>query len=669
MGQGVMTALPMILADELEVDWKKVRIEQAPTNPKIYEHGTGGSSSVSESWLPLRRAGAAAREMLIDAAAQQWTVNRDTCRAEKGAVIHGVRKKILRYGELVDAASKLPVPNFNTVPLKNADNFTIVGHDQHRVDTPSKTNGTAIFGIDARPAGLLYAVIARSPVFGGRVAKLDAAKAKAVPGVREVLEIPGTAGQSPFVEAGVAVVADSSWAAMEGRRALEVTWDEGPHANESSEWLRKQFVELASKPGKVYRNDGDADAALTSASKKIEAVYELPFQAHACMEPMNCTVHIREKDAEAWVPTQGPEWALDIIAGVSKLPKEAVTVHTTLMGGGFGRRYQGDFITEAAQVAKGIGKPVMVLWTRDDDLQHCFYRPASYHRLWGALDAGGKLAAWKHFQSSTSIGAVWEKDGKEKPEKGEFGTAAFIPYQAGAFRLEYALGECGVPRAWWRSVEHSSSGFVVESFIDELAAAAGADPVEFRLHLMGDARKIANFESPTGDPLDTSRLKGVLQLAAEKAGWGKPLPKGSGRGVAAYFSFNSYTSAVAEVVVKNGEVRVQRIVYAADVGRPVNPAGIRAQLESAAVYALTAMLKGAITLDRGRVEQSNFHDYEMLRINEAPQVEVHIVDSKDKPTGIGEPGVPVVAPAVCNAIFAATGKRLRRLPIRSEDLA
>jgi isoquinoline 1-oxidoreductase beta subunit len=668
MGQGVMTALPMILADELEVDWKKVKIEQAPTNPTIYEHGTGGSSSVPESWRPLRRAGAAAREMLITAAAQQWTVNRDTCKAEKGAVIHGVRKKILRYGELVEAASKLPIPNFNTVPLKNADNFTLVGHDQRRVDTPLKTNGTAVFGIDARPPGLLYAVIARSPVFGGKVAKYEAAKAKAVPGVKEVISIAGIP-QSPFVEAGVAVVADSSWAAMEGRRALEITWEEGPHANESSEWLRKQFVELASKPGKVYRNDGDVDAALASAAKKIEAVYELPFQAHACMEPMNCTVHIREKDAEAWVPTQGPEWALDIIAEVSKLPKEAVAVHTTLMGGGFGRRYQGDFIMEAAQVAKAIGKPVMVLWTREDDLQHDFYRPASYHRLWGGLDADGKVAAWKHFQTSTSIAAVWEKEGKEKPEKGEFGTAAFIPYQPGAFRLEYALAESGVPRAWWRSVEHSSSGFVVESFIDELAAAAGADPVEFRMRLIGEARKIPNFESPTGDPLDTARQKGVLQLAATKAGWGKPLPKGMGRGIAAYFSFNSYTAAVAEVAVKKGEVRVQRIVYAADVGRPINPDGVRAQLESAAVYSLTAMLKGAITIDRGRVEQSNFHDYEMLRIKEMPQVEAHVVDSKERPTGIGEPGVPVTAPAVCNAIFAATGKRLRRLPIRAEDLA
>jgi isoquinoline 1-oxidoreductase beta subunit len=344
-------------------------------------------------------------------------------------------------------------------------------------------------------------------------------------------------------------------------------------------------------------------------------------------------------------------------------------VHTTLMGGGFGRRYQGDFIMEAAQVAKAIGKPVMVLWTREDDLQHDFYRPASYHRLWGGLDADGKVAAWKHFQTSTSIAAVWEKEGKEKPEKGEFGTAAFIPYQPGAFRLEYALAESGVPRAWWRSVEHSSSGFVVESFIDELAAAAGADPVEFRMRLIGEARKIPNFESPTGDPLDTARQKGVLQLAATKAGWGKPLPKGMGRGIAAYFSFNSYTAAVAEVAVKKGEVRVQRIVYAADVGRPINPDGVRAQLESAAVYSLTAMLKGAITIDRGRVEQSNFHDYEMLRIKEMPQVEAHVVDSKERPTGIGEPGVPVTAPAVCNAIFAATGKRLRRLPIRAEDLA
>jgi isoquinoline 1-oxidoreductase subunit beta len=389
------------------------------------------------------------------------------------------------------------------------------------------------------------------------------------------------------------------------------------------------------------------------------------------MEPMNCTVQIRPDGAEAWVPTQAPQWAQGVIAEASKLPPEKVVVHTTLMGGGFGRRYQADFVMEAAQIAaKTAGKPVMVLWTREDDMQHGFYRPASYHKLQGALDADGNLAAWKHFQTSTSIAAKWSQKGADDSGLGEFGTGATIPYITPNLRLEYKLAESSVPRAWWRSVEHSSSGFVVESFIDELAAAAGQDPLEFRLKLIGSDRKIPHFgHEKEYAPLDTARLKGVLRLAAEKAGWGKPLAKGQGRGIAAFYSFQSYTAAVAEASVQNGAVKLHRLVYAVDCGRPINPDGIRAQVESAAIYGLSAALHDAITIKDGRVEQSNFNDYQMPRISEAPQTEVHVVMSKEEPTGIGEPGLPVVTPALCNAIFAATGKRLRRLPIRTEDLA
>ena len=668
MGQGIMTALPMILAEELCLDWKRVKIEQAPTNPKIYDHGTGGSGSVADSWLPLRQAGAAAREMLVTAAAQKWEVGTDTCKAEKGSVVHGNPKRYFTYGELVEAAARLPIPNFHTVPLKNSDDFTIVGHDARRFEARDKATGVAKFGIDSRMPGMLFAVVARCPVFGGKVASFDATKTKAVPGVRDVIQFE-TSGRGASITGGIAVLADNSWAAIQGRNALVVKWDEGPAVKESTAELHKQFLANAAKPGKVVRNDGNADAVLSSSPRKIEAAYELPFAPHACMEPMNCTVHIRPDGAEAWVPTQAPQWAHGVIAEAAKLPPEKVIVHTTLMGGGFGRRYQADFVMEAAQVAKAAGKPVMVLWTREDDMQHDFYRPASYHKMQGAVDADGNLAAWKHFQTSTSIAAKWSQKGADDSGLGEFGTGATLPYVTPNLRIEYTLAESNVPRAWWRSVEHSSSGFVVESFIDELAAAANQDPLAFRLKLIGTDRKIPRFSREEARPLDTARLKGVLQLAAEKADWGKPLPKGQGRGIAAFYSFNSYTAAVAEASVQDGSVKVHRLVYAVDCGRPINPDGIRAQVESAAIYGLSAALHDAITISGGRVEQSNFNDYEMPRMNETPKTEVHVVMSKEEPTGIGEPGLPVVAPAMCNAIFAATGKRIRRLPIRAEDLA
>ena len=669
MGQGIMTALPMILAEELYLDWKNVKIEQAPTDPKIYDHGTGGSGSVSGSWLPMRRAGAAAREMLVAAAAGRWNVNPNTCVAKDGGVLHGARKNFLTYGELVEDAAKLPIPDFNTVPLKNSDAFTIVGHDMRRFEARDKATGAAKFGIDSRMPGMQFAVIARCPVFGGKLKSFDAAKAKTVAGVRDVISIDPV-GPGAFTAGGVVVLADNSWAAMEGRKALQITWDEGPAASESTDSLRKQFLDNTAKPGKVVRNDGDADAAFSAATKKVEATYEFPFACHATMEPMNCTVHIRPDGAEAWIPTQAPQWAQEIIAKVSGLPPEKVVVHTTLMGGGFGRRYQADFVMEAAQVAKATGKPVMVVWTREDDMQHGFYRPASYHHFSGALDAKGNLAAWKHFQTSTSIEAMWNPKGEEAPDKSEFATAAFIPYQTPNYRIEYTLAKSSVPRAWWRSVEHSTSGFVVESFVDELANSAGVDPLEFRLRLIGDDRKIPDFTNPKeGKPLDTARLKGVLRLAAEKADWGKPLPKSVFRGIAGYYSFESYTAAVVEASVDAGAVKVRRIVYAVDCGRPINPEGVRAQVESAAIYGLSATLHDAITIKGGRVEQSNFNDYQMPRMSEAPKTEVHVVMSKEEPTGIGEPGLPVIAPALCNAIYAGTKKRIRRLPIRSEDLA
>ncbi|PYQ08336.1 MAG: hypothetical protein DMF83_06880 [Acidobacteria bacterium] len=662
MGQGALTAMPMILAEELEVDWNGVRVEQAPTDPSIYDHGTGGSGSVAGSWLPLRQAGAAAREMLVRAAATAWNVEPATCRAEKGFIVHGPRRRRLAYGELVEAASKLPIPDFNKVPLKNPDDFHIVGQSIARTDIPSKVDGSARFGIDVRVPGLLYAVVARCPTFGGKAARFDATKAKAIAGVRHVLEIPAV-GAGAHTAGGIAVVADSTWAAMQGRQALQIDWDHGPHASESSQTLRQASETIAAQPGKVVRNEGDAAATLVGAEQKVDAVYELPFQAHATMEPMNCTVDIRADRAEAWSPTQAPDWTRSAIAQVTGLPPPSINVHTTLMGGGFGRRYQADFVVEAAQVGKAVGAPVQLLWTREDDMRHDFYRPFAYHRLSGAVDAKGNAVAWHHRIVSTSIRSFWDPPDRVKPEASEIGGAVDLAYAVPNLRVEYAPVPSGVPVAWWRSVEASLNAFVVEGFIDELAAAAKADPLAFRQRLLAEPRMIK--QPPDSESaLDTRRFKGVLDLAAAKAGWGSPLPAGRGRGIACAFSFDSYVAEVAEVSVdKAGLPHVHRVVCAVDCGRAVNPDGVRAQVESAVVYGLSAALKGAITIAGGRAEQSNFHDFEVMRIQEMPVVEVHLVASTERPTGIGEPGLPPAAPAVANAIFAATGKRLRRLPI------
>lgn len=670
MGQGVRTSLPMILADEVEVDWTSVRIEQAETKPWIYRSlGTGGSSSVRESYLPLRQAGAAAREMLITAAAQTWGVPAAECYAEKGSVVHRPTGRRLGYGELVEKAAALPLPDLNTIPLKKPEDFRIIGKDIPRTDNAAKVTGAPVFGIDVRVPGMLYAVIARCPTFGGKPAKYDAAKAMAVHGVRHVVEIPAV-GPGAFSAGGVAVVADNTWAAIQERDALEIEWDRGPHASESSASLREQFRSLIAQPAKVVRNEGDAQASLTGAGKKVEADYELPFLAHAPMEPMNCTAQVQADRAELWAPTQFPDWNQGAAAQATGLEPRNVVVHTTLMGGGFGRRAQADFAVEAAQVSKAVGgKPVMVVWTRDDDMQHCFYRPASYHRLTAALDEKGQPLAWFHRMVSTSISAFWDPPDRVKPEESEVGGAANLPYAFPNLRMEYAPAQSGVPVAWWRSVEHSINGFVTESFLDELAAAGDVDPLDFRLRLLAEPRQVPDPVSPNSPPLDTRRFRGVLELAAAKAGWGRPLPKGRGRGIACHYSFQTYVAQVAEVSVeKDGSVRVDRVVCAVDCGRVINPDIVRAQMESGIVYGLSAALYGEITIAGGAVEQSNFHDYPVLRINEMPVVEVHIVPSTQPPTGVGEPGVPPIAAAVTNALFAATGKRIRRLPIRPEDL-
>jgi isoquinoline 1-oxidoreductase beta subunit len=649
MGQGVVTSLSQLLAEELECDWKKIKTEFAPAAPAYFNplfglQGTGGSTSVRSSWGPLSKAGAAAREMLIATAAQKWYVEPSACHAENGTVVHNTSGKRLAYGALAEEAAKRPVPS--SPALKDPKNYRFIGKPIKRLDTPEKVNGKAGFGIDVRLPKMQHAVVARCPVFGGKVKSFDATKAKAVRGVKQVVQI----------SSGVAVVADNTWSAMEGRRALEVQWDEGPNASVSSESIGKLYLENAEKTGAIARKDGDVDAALAGAAKKAEAVYEAPFLAHATMEPMNCAADVRADGCDIYAPTQFQTFNQNIGAKISGLKPEQVRVHTTFLGGGFGRRAEQDFSAEAVELSKAIGAPVQVTWSREDDMQHDFYRPAVYCKLIGGLDSNGSLLAWKSRIVSPSImsrffpGSV--KNGLDETSvEGQATSKYAIPN----FLVEYVLTETGVPVGFWRSVGNSQNGYITECFIEELAHAAGKDPFEFRRKLLENA----------------PRHRGALELAAEKAGWGKPIPAGQTRGIAVVESFGSFVSQVAEVSFNksSGEVRVHRVVCAVDCGRHVNPDIIAAQIEGGIVYGLTAALKGQITIANGRVEQSNFNDYEMLRINEMPKVEVHIVPSNEPPGGIGEPGTPPIAPAVCNAIFAATGKPIRRLPIRAEDLA
>src|SRR5438270_6154139 len=538
-----------------------------------------------ENFMPLRRAGASVRELMITAAAQKWNVPKTECEAKQAIVRHTKSSRHATYGELVDAASKLPLPDPEKVPLKNEAQFDLIGHATPRVDIPSKVNGSAGFGLDVRVPEMMFAVVARCPTFGGKPLHFDASNAKAVPGVRDIFEIPAL-GKDMYTAGGIVVVADSTWAAMKGREALQIDWDRGPAASESSASLRQSLRTAASKPGKRIRNDGNVDEALPSSAKRVEAVYEFPHLAHATMEPMNIAVHARAGEAEVWAPTQSPDWVQRTVAKLLDLSSQKVIVHTTLLGGGFGRRYMADYPAEAAQIAKVVGKPVQLVWSREDDMTHDFYRPAACHVMRGAVDAGGRPLAWSHTLVSTSIRGYW--DPKAAAEEDEIGGAAQMPYAIPNVRLEFNPVASAVPRAWWRSVENSFNGFAVESFIDELAAAAGKDPVEFRKNLLV---KSANWKPKSEDDPDPARLRAVLELAAAKAGWGKPLPKGRGRGVAAFASFGSYFAEVAEVTVKGGEFKVDRIVAAVDCGQIVNPESVRSQTEGAIIYGLSAALK------------------------------------------------------------------------------
>jgi isoquinoline 1-oxidoreductase subunit beta len=649
MGQGILTALCMIAAEELDCDWKKIRTEFAPAakeyfNPAFGMQGTGGSSSVRSSWDPMRKAGASARDMLLQAAAQQWNVDKSACRTENGVIYHDASKRKLTYGSVAAAASKIPVPQ--DVPTKDPKQYRIVGKPTKRLDTPDKVNGRAEFGIDVRRPEMLYAVVARCPVFGGKVASFDATKAKAVPGVKDVVEI----------SRGIAVVADNTWAAMQGRRALDVKWDEGPIANATSDSISKMLADQAAQPGAEARKEGDAAAALGGAAQKIEAVYEVPYLAHATMEPINCTADVRADRVDVWAPTQFQTMAQGTAAKICGLKPENAFIHTTYLGGGFGRKAGVDYVIEAVETSKAIGRPVKLTWSREDDTQHDYYRPASYAKLAGGLGADGWPVAWTTRVACPSIFEAWFPGStKNNLDPTSVEGIANLPYSIPNIQVDYMRTEPGIPVGFWRSVGNSQNGFFSECFMDELAAAGKKDPYELRRRLLDKA----------------PRHLGVLELAAQKAGWEKPLPPGRYRGIAVLTAFESYAAQVVEISVDRNarSLKVHRVVCAVDVGRVVNPANIVMQSESSIVYGLSSALYGAITISKGRVEQTNFNNYPVLRLDAMPTVETYIVTSEEKPTGAGELAVPPVVPALCNAIFAATGKRIRRLPIRAEDLA
>jgi isoquinoline 1-oxidoreductase subunit beta len=644
MGQGVRTALPMILAEELEADWKHIEIEQAGASTLYGDQTTGGSASVRTTWDPMRKAGAAAREMLISAAALTWGVPRSSCAAQNGNIVHGASKRQLSYGDLAAKARTLPVPT--DAPLKQSKDYKIVGQRLARVDTPSKVKGDAVFGIDFRMPGMKYAVLSRSPTIGGKAVSFDDKESKKISGVGFVGKVS---------DSSVAVVADSVWGALEGRRLLNVNWDDGPNKDLNTAAVMELLKQAAAKKGGTLYLAGDVSKAV---GRKLTAEYQLPFMAHAPMEPGNCTANFQGTTCELWAPTQVPQDCRDSVAQAVGLDPDQVKVNVTLMGGGFGRRLEHDYAVEAAVVSKAAQVPVKVLWTREDDMRSSTYRPASLHQLSAVVDGAGWPLAFTHRIVAPSISAQKGQPGPNGIDPDLPDEAAFV-YGLPNVSLEYVVAETVVPLGWMRSVYALQAAFASESFIDELAAAAGKDPLEYRLHMLAKDQDIPFFTTTW----HTARMRGVLQLAADKAGWTKPLPAGRFRGIACFACFSSYVAEVVEISMEKEVPRVHRVVAAVDCGQVVNPSILEQQIPGGVIYALSNALRAQITIEKGRVVQGNFDDYAPVRMDEAPVVEVYAVPSTESPTGIGEPSVPPLAPALCNAIYAATKKRVRALPI------